>query len=312
MRINVLITCFSSSMSLMPWKTVTYQLSTSQKTRLLTLLESIGIQHLEPSMRQSLLYPLSDGLLKDKEFLSRYFLLTAALDQQAESESARKTVIQIYSRYGADFFMNPDKYADKLHPILSLVKQHYKPKVRVLRLTANGASLLRVGGFLLTLINVEQEYGGLIQFFSHSESPSNLLTLIENDPLIGGLLYEKAARMYTGWISHPNLWINISNGEWKVSDIPMVVDGHVCKVLARAGFLTRVSVEDLRKYVVKAREERENIEREVSRILPNGDRFMIDFGAFYIGLNYCHEEQPKCDSCPIKEICRKNRMFRAY
>lgn len=295
----------------MPRVNVPRRLST-QKVNLLKLLEDIGRQVIIPHMNQTLLYPLHKQHLYDKEFLSRYLLLAATLDQQADSPSARRTVVEIYRQFGVDFFLNPQAYVGGLQPVLGIVRAIYRPKTRVIRIKHGAICFLRVGGYLLSLINLTNQYGGLLQYFSIYQSPKDLLDALLNNVFISGILYEKATRMYVGWISHPDLWIDISGGKWKVSDIPMVVNGHVCKILARSGFLPNVLVENTTKMIVKAENERGGIENLVKTIYPGGDYFMIDTGAFYIGINYCDEINPSCVRCPINNICAKNTAFRAY
>ena len=296
----------------MPRVLVQKRISSEQKIRVLELLEKIGNQRIIPYMKQNLLYPLSTQLLQNKEFLSRYLLLAATLDQQADSLSAKRTVVQLYNQYGPGFFLRPHRYIDQLYRVLNTVTKYYKPKTRFIRLKHEAVGFLRVGGYLLSLINITERYGGLLPYFSSCSSPQNLLDTLLSDPFISGILYEKAARMYVGWLSHPNLWIDISSSKWEVSSIPMVVNGHVCKVLARTGFLSDVLVEDEDTMIVKARNERRRIESDVKRIYPTGDHFMIDTGAFYIGITYCDEKNPKCRRCPIGKNCAKNLEFRAY
>jgi len=296
----------------MPRISIRKTLSYAQKIEFLRSLEKIGNEQIILYIKQNLLYPLSDQLLQNKEFLSRYFLLTATLDQQADSISARKTVIQLYNRYGSDFFLKPDRFINQLYAILNIVKMHYKPKTRVVRVKHEAIGFLRVGGYLLSLINLTKLHGGLLPYFSKCGSPQILLKTLLSDPFINGILYEKATRMYVGWLSHPNLWVDISDGKWRKWDIPMIVNGHVCKVLARAGFLSDVLVENTKNMIVKARNERTRIERDVKEVLPKGDYFMIDSGAFYIGITYCDEQTPKCKRCPINKKCKRNIKFRAY
>ncbi|MEM2146372.1 MAG: hypothetical protein QW279_13495 [Candidatus Jordarchaeaceae archaeon] len=275
-------------------------------------LEKIGKINIIPYMQNSLLYPLRRNLLNNKEFLLRYLLLSAILDQQADSASAKTTVIQIYRNYGPKFFLSPSQYVRRFYSAISFASQHYAPKARVMRMKTEGFLILRIGGFLLSLINIRDQYGSLLHYFNKAPSPKDLLDQILNDVLLKGLLYEKAARMYTGWISHPNLWINISSGKWRVHELPMAVDGHVCKVLARSGFLPDVLVENTKTMIVKAENERDRIENEVSNVYPTADRFMIDFGTFYTGITYCKEQKPACAKCPIKGVCNKNTKFKAY
>jgi hypothetical protein len=66
-----------------------------------------------------------------------------------------------------------------------------------------------------------------------------------------------------------------------VNFIPMVVNGHVVKILARTGFLESVHVERERM-IVEAEKERLRIEKEVRTIKSDGDMFSIDYGAFLI------------------------------
>jgi len=282
------------------------------KQRLLSLLEVFGRTNFNPYMQSSLLYPLPLSLLQDREFLARYLLLSAILDQQADSASARTTVIKIYKNYGTKFFLNPNDYVADLYSVIRFASQHYVPKARVMRMKKEGFLLLRIGGFMLSLINITKLYGGLLQYFSQAPSPKGLLNQVLNDTLLKGLLYEKAARMYVGWISHPDLWINISSGKWKAYEIPMAVNGHVCKVLARSGFLSDVLVESESTMIVEAERERSGIEMEVDIVYPTSDRFMIDFAAFYIGITYCKEQDPSCTTCPISTLCGKDTRFRAY
>jgi len=296
----------------MPRVIIKKTLSSEKQTALLKMLEDIGNRYLIPYMSQNLLYPLSNQLLQNKEFLSRYLLLAATLDQQADSASARNTVVQLYKQYGSDFFLKPDHFIDKLIAVLSVVKKHYKPKTRVIRVRHEAIGFMRVGCYLLCLINLIKIHGGLLSYFSKFNSPQDLLKALLANPFISGILYEKASRMYVGWVSHPNLWINVSNGKWKTSSIPMVVNGHVCKVLARSGFLPDILVEDTKKMIVKAEDERKRIEKYVELLYPTGDRFMIDSGSFYIGITYCDERIPMCNECLISTICSKNTEFRAY
>jgi len=166
---------------------------------------------------------------------------------------------------------------------------------------------------MLTVHNISNKYGGLYNYFSKYNNPRALLNEgILRDPLLSGLLYEKAARLYVGWITHPMLYVKIFGDDERIrSSIPMVVDGHVTKVLARTGFLDKVSVEKERN-IVKAEEERKRIEELVRAFREGRDPFLIDYGAFWVGINYCKEENPNCGQCPLKNICKKNTEFRAY
>ena len=287
------------------------QLTEHEKLKLLKELEQIGINKLKIDLYNSLLYVLPKNLISNKEFLSRYLLLVAILDQQAESESARRTVIEVYKSYGDSFFLNPHTFVNNFDPIMDLAIKTYQPKTRVIRIKKEGITLLRLGGFLLALLSIERRYGNLVTYLKSFRNPQKLLSAILGDIYFRGLLYEKAARMYVGWITHPNLYVDLFDGSISPTSIPMVVNGHVCKVLARTGFLDNVLVEKDRP-IVKAEDERRRIEMLVRKYYPQGDYLMIDYGAFYVGINYCKETDPQCDKCPISKICLRNTHVRAY
>lgn len=193
-----------------------------------------------------------------------------------------------------------------------MVIEHYKPKTRVIRMRKEGVILLRVGGYVLALTNVTHKNETLIDYLKSFRSPKGLLDGLMSDVFFGGLFYEKALRMYIGWVTHPQLYIDVFDGRVKVSNIPMVVNGHVCKVLARTGFMSSVLIEDKSRPIVIAEKERDNIEKLIRHYYPDGDYFMIDYGAFYIGFNICYEENPSCEKCPITNCCKKNTRVRAY
>ncbi len=287
------------------------QLPDPDKLKLIKRLEDIGKKKLRRDLYDTLLYVLSKDLLSNKEFLSRYLLLAAVLDQQAETGSARDTVITIYNECDEDFFLNPGVYVNKIYDLFEKVKDVYKVKSRVIRMKKEGMLLLRLGGYLLTLVNIEGRYKSLVDYLMLFKTPESLLNGILSDVLLSGLFYEKAARMYVGWVTHPDLYISVY-GRIPVNTIPMVVNGHVCKVFARTGLLNSVLIEDVERPIVKAENERRNIERLTRRYYPQGDFFMIDYGAFYIGIKYCGEKDPQCNECPINELCLKNTTVRAY
>jgi hypothetical protein len=91
----------------MPTVKIPYVLHSNERRSLLDMLEKIGSRNIAEDLKKTLLDILSHELLNNKEFLVRYFLLAAILDQQAESESARQTVKRIFQNYGYEFFMKP-------------------------------------------------------------------------------------------------------------------------------------------------------------------------------------------------------------
>jgi endonuclease III len=298
----------------MPLERVPKVLQRQQKIEMLSILERIGVDNLAKDLQSSFLNIVNDpSLLSDKEFLLRYLLLAAILDQQAESDTARQALKRIVQVYGADFFMNPQKYFDKIREVLDTVLNVYKPRARVIRMKSEGVALLRVGGFLLTVHNISLKFEGLYQYFTKFKSPSTLLENgILSNPLLSALLFEKAARLYVGWITHPQLFIKLYGENIQKSSIPMPVDGHVAKVFTRTGFLTTVNTENENTKIIEAEKERERIEKEVKALKPDADTFAIDYGAFLIGIKHCNDANPKCYECPLNKICNKNTMFKAY
>jgi len=296
----------------MPIVKISNVLQIENKKLLLDMLEEIGSKNIIEDLKKTLLGVLSIELLNNKEFLTRYLLLAAILDQQAESESARQTVKRIFQNYGYGFFMSPQEYFNKIHEIVRFALNTYSPKARVIRMKKEGITFLRIGGFMLTVYNLSHRFGGLVEYFKRYENPITLLNKgILEEPLLSGLLYEKAARLYVGWITHPQLFVKIYGESIPRNSIPMVINGHVTKVLTRTGFLNSVHIEKERM-IVEAEEERPRIEKEVKIVKPHGDIFFIDYGAFLIGIKYCHEETPNCKQCPLDTICLKNITFRAY
>jgi len=288
-------------------------LTQNEKRELVEKLEEIGRSNIYKDFEETLLRGLAQENVSNKEFLVRYLLLAAVLDQQADSESARRTVREIYSNYGVDFFLNPEKYLPHVNEVVELALKTYEPKVRVLRMKKVGITLLRVGGYMVSVYNLSVRYGSLLNYYRLFKNPRELLEKgILREIMLTGLLYEKASRLYVGWITHPLLPVRVYGEGVEKSKIPMVVDGHVAKVMARAGLLSRVSVENTKNMIIEAEKERLEIEREVIKAKPSGDPFLVDYGAFYIGIKYCHEENPECHKCPINAICRGNIEIRAY
>ncbi|NAY89761.1 MAG: hypothetical protein GU347_03475 [Desulfurococcales archaeon] len=297
----------------MPTIEVREILSREEKLELLDRLERIGSAKLMEELEQTLLGGIHPEYRNNTEFLLRYLLLAAVLDQQADSESARKTVRELYLNYGPDLFMSPEKHFDKINEVVEKALKTYEPKVRVLRMKKVGITLLRIGGYLTAINNLSLRYGGLSSYFKRFLNPRNLLERgILGETMLTGLLYEKAARLYVGWVTHPDLPIKLYGDRILKSEIPMVVDGHVAKIMARTGFLGKVRIEDPNNKIIEAERERKNIEEACKDIKPFGDLFAIDYGAFHIGINYCNERSPSCERCPLNNLCRKNIEIRAF
>jgi endonuclease III len=298
----------------MPLERVPKVLQPHQKRELLDILERIGSENLVKDLQSSLLNIINDtDLLSNKEFLLRYLLLAVVLDQQAESDSAREALKRIMQIYGANFFMSPQMYFDKIYEMLNVVLKVYKPRVRVIRMKSEGVTLLRIGGFLLAVHGISLKFGGLYQYFVQFRNPATLLEQgILSNPLLSALLFEKAARLYVGWITHPQLFVKLYGDNVRKSSIPMPVDGHVAKVFVRTGFLATVNIESKSTMIIEAEKERERIEKEVLALKPDADTFAIDYGTFLVGIKYCNDANPRCYECLLNKICNKNTMFKAY
>jgi hypothetical protein len=67
----------------MPTVKIPYVLQSNERKLLLDMLEKIGSRSFAEDLKKTLLGILSHDLLNNKEFLARYFLLAAILDQQA-------------------------------------------------------------------------------------------------------------------------------------------------------------------------------------------------------------------------------------
>jgi len=106
-------------------KKIERRLSNDERKELLKELEKIGVENVRKDLESTLLWGSPDlrdetkqelrKLINDKEFLIRYLLLAAVLDQQAESETARKTVRNLFEKYGYEFFMKPESYFNKIY-----------------------------------------------------------------------------------------------------------------------------------------------------------------------------------------------------
>ncbi|MDH7558329.1 MAG: hypothetical protein QHH18_07005 [Candidatus Bathyarchaeota archaeon] len=77
--------------------------SVSEKIQMIKILEHVG-KVLQPLELSHIINNLPKELLSDKEKLTRFLLLTAFLDQQAESPSARKTIVRTYNVFGDNSF----------------------------------------------------------------------------------------------------------------------------------------------------------------------------------------------------------------
>ena len=306
--------------------------SVSEKKHMIEVLEYVG-KVLQPLELADMINNLPREVTSDKEKLTRFLLLAAFLDQQAESPSARKTAINIYKVFEDDLFFKPQTCLIKLDKLVPL-KEGYKVSPAIGRVLPRfGWFVLRVGGFLiyemiLNKISLSERLGGC-------KTPKEATAFLQSNPVVESILRGKAVRMYISWIGHSDLGIDVSNGKWDRALFEMPVDGHVGKIFSRAGLVSEVIHEgkkgsDSRWNVIVASKMRSSIQEVTSR--NSGDCIMVDHGSFQIGINCCPDnlEGIACDSCPrasfcqikpkigckgccmLRDYCKRNLTWRAY
>jgi len=86
---------------------------------MIKVLEHVG-KVLQPLELTDIINKLPKETTLDKEKLTRFLLLTAFLDQQAESPSARKTAIEIYNMFGDNLFFEPQNCLVKIDKLVPL------------------------------------------------------------------------------------------------------------------------------------------------------------------------------------------------
>jgi len=306
--------------------------SSFEKAQMAKILEHVG-KALQPLELAHIVNNLPKELLSDKEKLTRFLLLTAFLDQQAESPSARKTAIDIYKIFGDDLFFKPQSCIVKLDRLVPL-KEKYKVSPAIGRVLPRfGWFVLRVGGFLIYEMMLDKT--SLSKKLGQCKTPRDANAFLQTNPVVESILREKATRMYVSWIGHPDLGIDVSNGKWNKSFFEMPVDGHVGKIFSRAGLVSEVIHEGKkgsgsRWNVIVASKMRPSIQEATNQ--HGEDCIMVDHGAFQIGINCCPDnlEGIACDSCPrasfcqikakigckgycmLRDYCKRNVTWRAY
>lgn len=304
----------------------------SEKEQIVGILKHVG-NILQPLELAQIINNLPREVISDKEKLTRFLLLTAFLDRQAESPSARKTAIHIYDAFGDNLFFKPQQCLIQINRLATL-KDEYRISPAIGRVLPRfGWFVLRVGGFLTyeMMLNKDKLSERLAQF----RSPKEATAFLQGNPLVESILREKAVRMYISWIGHPDLGIDVSNGKWEKAFFEMPVDGHVGKIFSRTGLVSEVIHEGKkgsgsRWNVIIASNMRSSIQEVTNRY--SGDCIMVDHGAFQIGINCCPDnlEGMACDSCPrvaicqikpkigckgycmLRDFCKKNLTWRAY
>lgn len=304
--------------------------------KLLKIMEDVG-RKIQVAEFKKTLKELPNDIANDKEKITRYLLLTAILDQQAESPSARKFARLVYEQFADGLFAKP---FDILHRLKDLkpYKDEYHVSPAIGRVMPRFAWIvLRVGGFLIYEIELGTKI--LSQELANCANPPEAFSYLHKSSVLESILREKAARLYISWIGHPELGIDVSNGRWKARDFLMPVDGHVGKIFSRTGIANEIihegknpsltSKSNPRWNIIKASDMRKPIEEIVKRF--DVDPIMVDHGAFQIGFYYCPDnlkgiccekctihEHEVCKTigckqkCVLSEYCKKNTVWRAY
>ncbi len=303
-----------------------------ESKQMIGILEHVG-KVLQPLELADIINNLPEEVASDKEKLTRFLLLTAFLDQQAESPSARKTAINVYTVFGDNLFFKPQSCLMQINRLVPL-KEKYKISPAIGRVLPRfGWFVLRVGGFLTYEMMLNK--ANLSEKLGRCKTPGEATAFLHSNPLVESILREKAVRMYISWIGHPNLGIDVSNGKWHKALFEMPVDGHVGKIFARTGLVSEIIHEakkgsSSRWNVIVASSMRPSIQEATNK--NSGDCIMVDHGAFQIGINCCPDnlEGIACDSCPrasfcqikpkigcegycmLRDYCKRNLTWRAY
>jgi len=316
----------------MPKSLIENKASNQEVRSMISILERVG-KILQPQDLKSIYRGLPQAIVSEKEKLTRFLLLVAILDQQAESPTARKTAIIAYKKLGDSLLSNPQKALinlDKLFPL----QHQYKISPAIGRVLPRFAwFVLRIGGFLIYEMMLNDKK--LSEELRKCKTPKQALNLLHDNPVIASILRDKAARMYISWIGHPDLGVDISKGFWKRESFEMPVDGHVGKIFSRTGIVKEVIHEgkkgkSSRWNIIKASEMRDSIQQITIKF--SNDPIMVDHGAFQIGFNCCTDkvENVSCNACVrkffckikdkigcegiciLRDYCKKNLLWRAY
>lgn len=308
-------------------------IATEQETKsMISILERVG-RVLQPLDLKIIFNKLPDEVSHDKEKLTRFLLLTAFLDQQAESPTARVTALNIYKIFGDHLFYKPQTVLLRMSELTPL-KSRYKISPAIGRVLPRfGWFVLRVGGFLIYEMMLKKNR--LSDALGKCRNPREAIIFLHSSPVVESILRHKAVRMYVSWVGHPDLGINVSQGKWEKTDFEMPVDGHVGKIFSRSGMLQEIIHEsknrsNKRWNIIVASDMRPSIQQVTEDF--DADCIMVDHGAFRIGFNCCPDnlEGMACDSCPrrffctikdkigckgycvLRDYCKRNSTWRAY
>jgi len=265
-----------------------------------------------------------NALSKDKnerDKILRYLLLRVLINQQARIDKVRELSINLSEKFKDDLFFEPFKISEI--KLLQSFKEVAGEKGSLLYRVGALGGIKPVSLFLYRF----KAYEGFIRWLNEeklnfvdvvieqlqSGKTLGLFNFLNTHPVLtAGWVGNdpKACRMFVNWV------LFLFNEIWNIKiagmeETLMIVDGHVGKVFCRTGLLENVIFEEQRPFIIQASKMRPEIEKIVSDFgrIP----FYVDNGAFYIFEDgYCTDIKPKCDQCPINEICMKYTKWTAY
>jgi hypothetical protein len=145
---------------------------------LIKILENLG-RVLQPLEINQIINSLPKELVVDKEKLIRFLLLTAFLDQQAESPPARSTAIKIHQIFGDDLFSKPQECLLQINKLVT-IKDEYKISPAIGRVLPRFSwFVLSVGGFLTYEMMLNRSK--LSEKFAECKTPKEAIMLLTYD-----------------------------------------------------------------------------------------------------------------------------------
>ncbi|MEN3038615.1 MAG: hypothetical protein ABDI07_05600 [Candidatus Kryptonium sp.] len=258
---------------------------------------------------------------KESEKVLRYLVLRVLINQQAKIEKVRELSTRIVVDFEDKIFFRPHEISEiKLFETFKNIAGH------------KGSELYRVGAIggikPISLFAYRfKAYEGFIRWLN--ETNQNLLDIVitklkNNKPIKLFEFFNKHQALSAGWVGNDpkacrmlvNWIVFLLNEIWhvteiKISETLMIVDGHVGKIFCRTGLIDTVIYESKRPYIIQANKLRPLIEKLVLKFekIP----FYVDNGAFYIFEDgYCTDLNPKCEICPLTELCLKHTKWTSY
>jgi len=306
-------------------------LSDTLKRQVLAKLEQLGRKAwqqqwidflaIPQQLRSSVRQPITP--LEQREYVLRYLLLRALLDQQASADGARLLAKRLYEEFSNQLLTEPWEIS-----LIKILEVYHKVNQKVKE--SDGRPIFRVG--LLGAIKPISIFGyrflaftGFIKFLEENKQliynlilrkakqPRDAHRYLSTHPIleIGWVGRDpKACRMYVDWLAYLMTEVWHEPVRYTMKDTLMLVNGHVAKVFARTGLLSKVIYEKRRPYIVQAQQLRRSIEQLIQQtdLVP----FYVDFGTYVLAQTYCAEKEPKCSVCPLALECKKYKKWTAY